>query len=234
MARTACVVFAAWLAVAGTALTAQRNTLAQVPKVTNDYVRVWKFLLQPGESFTLPDNTDTEILISATPSNMTETDVTQAKKIVLSSQVIGPHVGHTFLNGSHEPMEWFLLDLQEDPGKITCTHADDCPWSIRSGADPTPLILSEHVTVFRLALPWKPEPNSLVIPESDLMDTSVRHAVAEPFWITAPTLLTQAGAPTPQPSPAKDRLAEFVAQRDYFLEVAFYDKPFCFCKRVGE
>jgi hypothetical protein len=100
--------------------------------------------------------------------------------------------------------------------------------------DPLPVVLSEHVTVFVIFTRWKPEPRSLIVPEENVEIAGKTHAVGEPIWMEAAEEISEAGrteAEAKQPNVAQ--LVPF-GRAESFVEVAFYDRPFCFCKRVRE
>jgi hypothetical protein len=238
--RLAGVIFLASLAFSACVSIAQeRPTFLGHLIIANDYVRVAKITMLPGSTFRVPQGTDAHILIATSAPTLRDAtdfaaDASHAEPNTARALMLEANRAHVLSNDPKSRFEGLLLDLQKDPGKISCTETKDCPWSIRSALDPWPIILAEHVTVFRIALPWTPEPRSLIVPESDVTTASERHASGDPLWLLAPTGLTSADTSPSSAAPMNALVTGSFPAPDYFIEVAFYDKPFCFCKRVRE
>jgi hypothetical protein len=216
---------------AWTAAAQQPTAYLADPIVSNDYLRVAKLTLPAQGTFTVAESPDARILIATNGAQLDDvTDAAHPQPILAPARLLEARHSYRLANDSQSPFSGLLLDLLKDPGKISCTHENDCAWSIRSAMDPLPLILSEHVTVFRIALPWTPEARSLIVPEVELIAGGQQHAIGDPIWMLTPTQLTDisGAAPVASSGPA----ALFLAHPGFFVEIAFYDKPFCFCKRA--
>jgi hypothetical protein len=237
MRTTACLIFIALAALTGSISTAQdRATFLGDPILTNDYVRVAKISVLPDGTFQVPESSDAHILIATSAPTLTDiseasVDAKKAKSITARAILLEANRSYTLANGRKVQFEGLLLDLQKDPGKISCTQGNDCPWSIRP-MDPVPAILSEHVTVFSIPLPWTPEARSLIIPESDMTAAGQHHGAGDPFWMLSPMELTAAATPPSSAASLNALVTGSFPKPDYFIEVAFYDKSFCFCKRT--
>jgi hypothetical protein len=98
--------------------------------------------------------------------------------------------------------------------------------------DPWPLMLSERVTIFAISAPWKPEPRSLIVPSEAVEIAGKTRLAGELVWMEAPEELTEVGRKETSAKPTNaERIAAF-GDSPSFVEVAFYDRPFCFCKPV--
>lgn len=225
-------------AIAILVLTATTALIAQAdrahlgdPTIANGYVRVWKLNLPPRSSILVPDSGHIHILIGKVPIawGTTSTTLTDSSDIAhyrtLDLRPPGvwllESVQHQISNPNEVAFTGLLLDLQTDPGRLSCTEPKRCYWSIRPG-DPVPLILSEHVTIFNIDAPWTTEPRSLIVPTSDVFIDGKKQPAWDPVWMPSPLEIT--GSP--------DNPARGFAGGSPFLEVSFYDRPFCFCKRV--
>jgi hypothetical protein len=226
-------VIAMLVAVATTTLIAQAAPAhLGDPAIANEYVRVWKLALPPASSILVPDSGRVHILIGQVPvlvegTAATLTDSSDANHFRTldfhQSDVwlLDADRQHEISNPNEAALPLLLLELRIDPGRISCSESKNCAWSIR-WQDPVPVLLSEHVTIFHIYAPWKPEPRSLIVPGSDVFIDGKKQPAWDPLWMPSPLEIT--GSPASSPG-------VFLGGSP-FLEVAFFDQPFCGCKRV--
>lgn len=202
--------------------------------IANPYVRVSTISLPPAGTVSMPDNGHVHLLIADHPPLATVADPTAAQSAEFRSATVQLfEAGHDYRlrNDEKDSFSALWVELNINPGRVNCSDGKSCPWSIR-GEDPHPIVLSEHVTVFKIAVPWKPEPHSLIIPMADVLIDGHRANKREPLWMDSPVEITGMDNGKNQSPSLAVLLAGSLPEIPSFIEMAFYDKPFCYCKRV--
>lgn len=223
-----CAAFVLMLSTASL-IAARAEQLQFKDSMTNEYVRVSRLTLPGHHSFTLAANRHLRILISDQARSVS---IMLPGKPVASSANLWTLVEdnpYRIYNHDDAQVSLIMLEMTASPGRIVCSNGDACPWSIRS-LDPVPVFLSDHLTIFKIPLPWKPEPHSIMVPSVDVLLQDVHYEAWHAVWLETPQEVRPVH---PQPKWSSSISGLAVAEPlPYLLEIAFYDRPFCFCKRV--
>ena len=202
------------------------------PLIANEYVLASRIVLSPGGKITLPENGHVHLLISDQGSTLSvnESDRSYAVEFRTGNlRMFEEGRRYQITNAGKDPFSGLWVELKLAPGRVICSETKSCPWSIRP-RDPLPIFLSEHVTVFRIDVPWKPERHSLVVPDTEVEIEGKRQARGDPMWMTSPSEITSDAKPAVKENVLD--LNNLSVKSSSFVEIAFYEKPFCFCKRV--
>src|SRR5262249_18170141 len=136
---------------------------------------------------------------------------------------------YQIFNRDESQVSVLLLEITPSPGRVVCSGGNACPWSIRD-VDPWPVFLSDHLTIFKIPLPWTPEADSVIVPTVDVAVSGAHRDAWDAVWMETGDEVK------PLRQRERWRFPRFdLALPDpipYLLEVTFYDRPFCFCKRV--
>jgi hypothetical protein len=138
--------------------------------ITNQYVRVSRVELAAHDSFSLPKNGHFHILISGSTPSVSVARSDNREPVAASQNLWTLDEAHSYQisNCGEVQLSVTLLDVLTSPGRIICSNGNACPWSIRS-LDPVPVFLSDHLTIFRIPLPWRPEAHSVIVPSVSML-----------------------------------------------------------------
>jgi hypothetical protein len=136
---------------------------------------------------------------------------------------------YEILNHSETQVSVLLLEINASPGRVVCSGGNACPWSIRE-VDPAPVFLSDHLTIFKIPLPWAPEAHSVIVPTVDVAVNGAHRDAWNAVWMETGDEVKPLRQKERWPVPRFD--GAFPVPVPYLLEIAFYDRPFCYCKRV--
>jgi len=199
--------------------------------IANRYVRVSTLVLSSHSSFLLPVNGRFHILISERPEAVLVMKSDNNLPMTPSENLwtLEGIRSYQILSHSEAQISLLLLELNATPGRVVCSDGNSCPWSIRN-LDPVPIFLSDHVTVFKIPLPWTPEAHSVIIPNVEVSVSGTQRDAWHAVWMETRDEVKSMRKQGQRPVPRFDLgLAEPLP---YLLEIAFYDRPFCFCKRA--
>ncbi len=223
---TNCVLF---FCTAGLALSS-----AQISKeslIANQYVRVSAVALPSHSNFFLRSNGRFHILIAERPEAVSVTKSDEKLQLAHSENLwtLDGVQSYQILNRSEAQISFLLLEIDVSPGRVVCSETSSCPWSIRS-LDPVPIILSDHVTAFKIPLPWTPEAHSVIVPNVDFSVSGTHRDAWHAVWMENRDEVKSTRRQEQRPIPRFDLGP--TEPLPYLLEIAFYNRPFCFCKRV--
>jgi len=223
---TDCVLF---FCAGGLALNSTQITKESL--IANQHVRVSTVALPSNTSFLLPSNGRFHILIAERQEAVYVTKSDDKLPLTHSANLWtldGVQV-YQILNRSDSQISLLLLEIEVNPGRVVCSEGSSCPWSIRS-RDPVPIFLSDHVTVFKIPLPWTPEAQSVIVPNVEVSVGGTHRDAWQAVWMENRDEIKSVRSQAPRPIPRFDLGP--TEPLPYLLEIAFYDHPFCFCKRV--
>ena len=199
--------------------------------ITNQYVRVSRVELAAHDSFSLPKNGHFHILISGSTRSVSVARSDNREPVAASQNLwtLDEARSYQISNCGEVQLSVTLLDVLTSPGRIICSNGNACPWSIRS-LDPVPVFLSDHLTIFRIPLPWRPEARSVIVPSVEVSVSDVHHDAWDALWMDT----LEEVKPARPKEPWRFSIPEGAVHEPwpYMLEIAFYERPFCFCKRV--
>lgn len=199
--------------------------------IANQYVRVSKVAIPSHGSLPLPENGHFRILISeqAEAVSVRRSDNNQPLAPAENLWTLDGGRSYQIFDRIEAPVSLLSLETDTNPGRVFCAGGNACPWSIRGG-DPVPIFLSEHLTVFRIPLPWSPEAHSIIVPNVEISMAGTDGRAWDAVWMETGVEVKAAH------QPERGRLAGFglgsAEPMPYLLEITFYEHPFCFCKRV--
>src|SRR5215813_12029851 len=152
--------------------------------IANQYVRVSKVELPSHDSLSLRANGHLHVLIAEQPEavSVMQSDSKQAVTPSENLWTLDGIQSYQIFNRDESQVSVLLLEITPSPGRVVCSGGNACPWSIRD-VDPWPVFLSDHLTIFKIPLPWTPEADSVIVPTVDVAVSGAHRDAWDAVWM---------------------------------------------------
>jgi hypothetical protein len=135
MARIVLLIILAAVVVPAAIFSSQESgSIIEDALIANEYVRVARLVLPPGGKISVPDNGHVHLLITVHAGALTDvTDSLHPQRLELPEgsgvRMFAAGRADAFSNNERTAFSALWLELQKDPGHITCSETKACPWS---------------------------------------------------------------------------------------------------------
>jgi len=218
--------FAAFLMVFAPALSqAQRQShpILEATSIENEYLQVSRIALPAATSVSFKNTGHVYLLIVLRPPLLTDASDDGPPRVLSHTGVWMLEQGHShqLVNNNDVQFSDLLVELRKNPGLVSCSNGKNCFWSIRDWRDPQPNLLSEHVTVFMISVPWKPEPQSRIAPTRKVLVAGKPRDAGEPIWMSSSSDVTD-----PEPANPENSIANALGRAKIESPPTFFESLF--------
>ena len=124
------IIFAALLVPPAIFSSQNSGTVIEDTVIANEYVRIARMVLPPGGTISVPDSGHDHLLLAIHAGVLTEvTDSAQAPRLKFPEgsgvRMFAPGRAHVFSNNERTAFSGLWLELQKDPGHITCLEGEN-------------------------------------------------------------------------------------------------------------